>query len=46
MDWNNDGKHNYKDDAFFNNVEMKDSGKETETKSSNNGRSSTGSSGS
>ena len=46
MDWNHDGKHDYKDDAFFHNVVMKDSGKETETKSSNNGGSSIGSSGS
>ena len=44
MDWNHDGKHDYKDDAFFHNVVMKDSSKETETKSSNSRNSSTGSS--
>ena len=46
LDWNHDGKHDWKDDAFFHNVVMKDSDKGTETKSSNSGSSSTNSSGS
>ena len=44
MDWNHDGKIDYKDDAFFHNVAMKDSSKETGTKSSNSRNSSTDSS--
>ena len=46
IDLNHDGKHDYKDDDFFYNVVMKDSSKETETKLSNSGTYSTGSSGS
>ena len=46
MDWNNDGKHDWKDDALFHNVVMKDSDKGAESKSSNSGSSSTNSSGS
>lgn len=46
IDWNRDGKHDWKDDSFFHNVVMKDVDKETATKSSNSGSSSTGSSGS
>ena len=36
MDWNHDGKHDWKDDAFFHNVIMKDSEKEFSSKSNNN----------
>ncbi len=35
MDWNHDGKHDWKDDAFFHNVVMKDSEKETRDKNCN-----------
>ena len=35
MDWNHDGKHDWKDDAFFHNVVMKDSGKKDSSKSNN-----------
>lgn len=35
IDWNNDGKIDHKDDAFFYNVVVKDSEKESNAKSGN-----------
>lgn len=46
MDWNHDGKHDWKDDAFFHNVVMKDSEKETSNKNCNHISSNSSSSGS
>lgn len=36
MDWNNDGKHDWKDDSFFQNVVLKDAEKQEEEKSNKN----------
>ena len=33
IDWNHDGKYDWKDDSFFHNVVMKDLEKEDESKS-------------
>ena len=48
MDWNHDGKHDWKDDSFFHNVVMKDSekqeGSKSNSKTSYSGSSSTSSS--
>ena len=35
MDWNHDGKHDWKDDAFFYNIVIKDSDTETNNKNCN-----------
>ena len=43
IDWNHDGKYDWKDDAFLHNVVMKDSEKQDGSKS-NNKTSSSGSS--
>lgn len=38
MDWNNDGKHDHRDDALFHNVINKDSGGNTPPPTSNHPR--------
>ena len=47
MDWNNDGKHDWKDDAFYHNVVSDDVNKKSENSNNsyNGGNSSSSSSG-
>ena len=39
MDWNHDGKHDWKDDAFYHNVVSDDANKKCESSSSSSGSS-------